>query len=60
MKQMTNVYIDMSLREDLETWAEEFKTSRSGAAAAAIEVGLRHKEEMYNKLNENWRKRYAF
>ncbi len=59
MKDVVNVYIEPENTADLMDWASEFKTSRSKAAAVAIKIGLKHKEEMYNQLDKEWRERYA-
>lgn len=57
MKDTVNVYLEPGITEELLEWAQAHRTSRSTAARAAIKVGMRHKAELYNQLEEEWKEK---
>ena len=57
MKEIVNIYLEPGITEELLEWAHAHRTSRSTAARAAIKVGMRHKTELYNQLEEEWKEK---
>lgn len=51
LKVQIQAYIDIQTWEKLKEWLEEYECSISKAALAAIKVGLKHQNEMFNEMN---------
>lgn len=53
-KTTMNIYVGAETAAKIVEWAKAERTSLSTTGRAAIKVGLRHKEELYEQIEKEW------
>lgn len=53
-KTTMNIYIGAETAAEIVEWAKAERTSLSTTGRAAIKVGLRHKDELYEQIEKEW------
>ena len=53
-KTTMNIYIGAETAAEIAEWAKAERTSLSTTGRAAIKVGLKHKDELYEQIEKEW------
>lgn len=53
-KATMNIYVGAETAAEIVEWAKAERTSLSTTGRAAIKVGLRHKDELYEQIEKEW------